>query len=238
MRKSSIDQDILYEDNHLIILNKRPSDIVQGDKTGDEPLSDILKSYLKQKFSKPGEVFLGVVHRLDRPVSGAVIFARTSKALTRLNIMLRDGEIQKTYWAVVKNKPPQTEDHLIQYLTRNEEKNKSSVFDRPVNGSQKAELIYKIIDKSDAYYLLSVQLLTGRHHQIRAQLSSLGCPIKGDLKYGYPRSNPGGFIHLHARAISFIHPVKKELLEIRADPPSDKLWDYFTRNADSQKEGL
>ena len=238
MRKSSIDQDILYEDNHLIILNKRPSDIVQGDKTGDEPLSDILKSYLKQKFSKPGEVFLGVVHRLDRPVSGAVIFARTSKALTRLNIMLRDGEIQKTYWAVVKNKPPQTEDHLIQYLTRNEEKNKSSVFDRPVNGSQKAELIYKIIDKSDAYYLLSVQLLTGRHHQIRAQLSSLGCPIKGDLKYGYPRSNPGGFIHLHARAISFIHPVKKELLEIKADPPSDKLWDYFTRNADSQKEGL
>ncbi|MEI6172310.1 MAG: RluA family pseudouridine synthase [Bacteroidota bacterium] len=238
MRKSSIDQDILYEDNHLIILNKRPSDIVQGDKTGDEPLSDILKSYLKQKFSKPGEVFLGVVHRLDRPVSGAVIFARTSKALTRLNIMLRDGEIQKTYWAVVRNKPPQTEDHLIQYLTRNEEKNKSSVYDRPVNGSQKAELIYRIIDKSDAYYLLSVQLLTGRHHQIRAQLSSLGCPIKGDLKYGYPRSNPGGFIHLHARAISFIHPVKKALLEIKADPPSDKLWDYFTRNADSQKEGL
>jgi len=238
MRKSSIDQDILYEDNHLIILNKRPSDIVQGDKTGDEPLSDILKSYLKQKFSKPGEVFLGVVHRLDRPVSGAVIFARTSKALTRLNIMLRDGEIHKTYWAVVKNKPPQTEDHLIQYLTRNEEKNKSSVYDHPVNGSQKAELIYKILDKSDAYYLLSVQLLTGRHHQIRAQLSSLGCPIKGDLKYGYPRSNPGGFIHLHARALSFIHPVKKEPLEIKADPPSDKLWDFFTRNADSQQEGL
>jgi len=238
MRKSSIDQDILFEDNHLIILNKRPSDIVQGDKTGDEPLSDILKSYLKQKFNKPGEVFLGVVHRLDRPVSGAVIFARTSKALTRLNIMLRDGEIHKTYWAVVKNKPPQTEDHLIQYLTRNEEKNKSSVYDRPVNGSQKAELTYKIIDKSDAYYLLSVQLLTGRHHQIRAQLSSLGCPIKGDLKYGYPRSNPGGFIHLHARAISFIHPVKKELLKIKANPPSDKLWDYFTRNADFQQEGL
>jgi 23S rRNA pseudouridine1911/1915/1917 synthase len=210
MRKSSIDQDILYEDNHLIIVNKRPSDIVQGDKTGDEPLSDILKSYLKKKFNKPGEVFLGVVHRLDRPVSGVVIFARTSKALTRLNIMLRDGEISKTYWAVVKNAPPKTEDHLIQYLTRNEEKNKSSVHDRPVTGSQKA-----------------VELLTGRHHQIRAQLAAIGCPVKGDLKYGYPRSNPGGFIHLHARSIALIHPVKKEPLAVTAEPPSDKLWDFF-----------
>jgi 23S rRNA pseudouridine1911/1915/1917 synthase len=227
MKKSSIDQDIIYEDNHLIILNKRPSDIVQGDKTGDEPLSDILKNYLKHKFSKPGDVFLGVVHRLDRPVSGAVVFARTSKALTRLNIMLRDGEMHKTYWAIVKNKPPESEGHLTQYLTRNEEKNKSFVYDHAVAGAQKAELTYKVISQSDVYYLLSVQLLTGRHHQIRAQLAAMGCPIKGDLKYGYPRSNPGGFIHLHARSIAFIHPVKKEFLEVTAEPPADKLWDYF-----------
>lgn len=227
MRKNSIDQDIIYEDNHLIILNKRPSDIVQGDKTGDVPLSDILKAYLKEKYHKPGEVFLGVVHRLDRPVSGAVVFARTSKALSRLNIMLRDGEIHKTYWAIVKNKPPKAEDHLISYLSRNEEKNKSTVHEKAVTGSQKAELIYKIIGQSDLYFLLSVQLLTGRHHQIRAQLAAIGCPIKGDLKYGYPRSNPGGFIHLHARSIAFIHPVKKEQIKVIADPPKDKLWDFF-----------
>jgi 23S rRNA pseudouridine1911/1915/1917 synthase len=230
MRKSSIDQDILFEDNHLIILNKRPSDIVQGDKTGDEPLSEVLKSYIKDKYGKPGDVFLGVVHRLDRPVSGAVIFARTSKALTRLNIMLRDGEIHKTYWAVVKNKPPQPEDHLIQYLTRNSEKNKSFVHNKPVPDSQKAELIYKTIGQSDGYYLLEVNLLTGRHHQIRAQLAFMGCPVKGDLKYGFPRSNPGGFIHLHARSIEFLHPVKKEMLNVMADPPHDKLWDFFSSN--------
>jgi 23S rRNA pseudouridine1911/1915/1917 synthase len=238
MRKNSIDQDILYEDNHLIILNKQPSDIVQGDKTGDEPLSDILKSYIKNKYNKPGDVFLGVVHRLDRPVSGAVIFARTSKALSRLNIMLRDGEIHKTYWAVVKTKPPQAEAHLVHYLTRNEAKNKSSVYDHPVNDSQKAELIYKVIGKSDVYYLLSIQLLTGRHHQIRAQLAAMGCSIKGDLKYGYPRSNPGGFIHLHARSIKLIHPVKKELLEVIAEPPADKLWDLFRLQFPGQKISL
>jgi 23S rRNA pseudouridine1911/1915/1917 synthase len=238
MRKNSIDQDILYEDNHLIILNKRPSDIVQGDKTGDEPLSEILKSYIKKKYNKPGDVFLGVVHRLDRPVSGAVIFARTSKALTRLNIMLRDGEMNKTYWAIVKNKPPKTDDHLIQYLTRNEDKNKSFVYNKPAPDSQKAELTYTVIAKSDLYYLLSVRLLTGRHHQIRAQLSAMGCPIKGDLKYGYPRSNPGGFIHLHARSVSFIHPVKKELLEVIAEPPSDKLWDFFSLQAPSEPRSL
>ncbi|MCX6306152.1 MAG: RNA pseudouridine synthase [Bacteroidetes bacterium] len=230
MKKNSTDQDILFEDNHLIILNKKPSDIVQGDKTGDEPLSEILKSYIKDKYNKPGEVFLGVVHRLDRPVSGALIFARTSKALTRLNIMLRDGLIHKTYWAVVKNSPPQTEDHLVQYLTRNPEKNKSFVHDSPVTGSRKAELMYKLIDKSDGYYLLEVNLLTGRHHQIRAQLASMGCPVKGDLKYGYPRSNQGGFIHLHARSIEFLHPVKKEMLKVTAPPPHDQLWDFFTRN--------
>ena len=228
MRKSSIDQDILYEDNHLIILNKRPSDIVQGDKTGDVPLSEVLKSYIKYKYKKPGEVFLGVVHRLDRPVSGALIFARTSKALSRLNIMLRDGEIYKTYWAVVKNKPPRDDDHLIQYLTRNEEKNKSFVHENPVANSQKAELIYHLTGQSDIYYLLEVNLLTGRHHQIRAQLAALGCPVKGDLKYGYPRSNPGGFIHLHARMIEFIHPVSKERIRVIAKPPDDKLWNYFS----------
>jgi 23S rRNA pseudouridine1911/1915/1917 synthase len=230
MKKNSIDQDILYEDNHLIILNKRPSDIVQGDKTGDQPLSEVLKDYLKHKYNKPGEVFLGVVHRLDRPVSGALIFARTSKALSRLNIMLRDGQIHKTYWAVVKNKPPQSEGHLIQYLTRNSEKNKSFVHDKPVTDSQKAELIYKLIDKSDGYYLLEINLLTGRHHQIRAQLAAMGCPVKGDLKYGYPRSNQGGFIHLHARTIEFLHPVKKEMLKVSAPPPCDSLWDFFANS--------
>ncbi len=231
MRKNSIDRDILYEDNHLIIINKRPSDIVQGDKTGDEPLSEVLKSYIKLKYSKPGEAFLGVVHRLDRPVSGALVFARTSKSLSRLNIMLRDGEIRKVYWAVVKNKPPKTEDHLVQYLTRNEEKNKSYVHDHPVAGSQKSELIYRLIAQSDGYFLLEIKLLTGRHHQIRAQLSAMGCPVKGDLKYGFPRSNPGGFIHLHARTIEFLHPVKKEMLRVVADPPKDKLWDFFTANS-------
>jgi len=227
MRRNRIDQDILFEDNHLIILNKQPSDIVQGDQTGDEPLSDLLKEYIRVKYNKPGEVFLGVVHRLDRPVSGAVIFARTSKALSRLNIMLRDGLIHKTYWAVVKNRPPQPEDHLIQFLTRNSEKNKSFVHDHPVKDSQKAELIYRILGQSDGYYLLEINLLTGRHHQIRAQLAAMGCAIKGDLKYGYHRSNPGGFIHLHAREIEFVHPVRKEPMRVIAKPPSDILWDYF-----------
>ena len=234
MKRNSIDQDILYEDNHLIVLNKRPSDIVQGDKTGDEPLSEVLKSYIKKKYNKPGEVFMGVVHRLDRPVSGALIFARTSKALTRLNIMLRDGNIHKTYWAVVKNSPPHTEAHLSQFLTRNTEKNKSFVHDKPVAGSQKAELIYKVIDKSDGYFLLEVALLTGRHHQIRAQLAAMGCPVKGDLKYGYARSNQGGFIHLHARSIEFVHPVKKEMMKIVAAPPQDRLWDFFTTNSKAE----
>ena len=227
MRKNSIDHDILFEDNHIIILNKQPSDIVQGDKTGDEPLSDLLKSYIRQKYNKPGEAFLGVVHRLDRPVSGAVIFARTSKALSRLNIMLRDGKIHKTYWAIVKNKPAAAEGHLVQYLTRNTEKNKSFVHETAVAGSQKAELIYKVIDKSDGYFLLEVNLLTGRHHQIRAQLAAMGCPVKGDLKYGFPRSNQGGFIHLHARSIEFIHPVTKATITIFATPPADKLWEFF-----------
>jgi len=227
MRKSSIDQDILFEDNHLIIFNKRPSDIVQGDKTGDEPLSEQIKRYLKVKYHKPGEVFLGVVHRLDRPVSGALIFARTSKALTRLNTMLRDGAIQKTYWAVVGKRPPEPEGHLKQFIQRNEQQNKSYIFNYPVKDAQSAELRYKIAGISDKFFLLEIQLITGRHHQIRAQLAAMGCPVKGDLKYGYPRSNPGGFIHLHSRTIHFFHPVTKSPMIIHADPPSDPLWNYF-----------
>ncbi|MEI6433282.1 MAG: RNA pseudouridine synthase [Bacteroidota bacterium] len=227
MKRNNIDQDILYEDNHLIIINKRPSDIVQGDKTGDSPLSEVVKAYIKEKYNKPGEVFLGVVHRLDRPVSGALIFARTSKALTRLNIMLRDGEIHKTYWAIVKNKPTNASGHLVNYLTRNERQNKSFVYNQSITGAQKAELKYKVIDRSEQYYLLEIELITGRHHQIRAQLAAIGCSIKGDLKYGYPRSNPGGFIHLHARKIEFLHPVQKNTMIITADPPDDKLWQYF-----------
>jgi len=228
MKKSSIDQDILYEDNHLIILNKRASEIVQGDKTGDEPLSEALKQYLKIKYQKPGEVFLGVVHRLDRPVSGAVIFARTSKALSRLNIMLRDREIHKTYWAIVRNPPPKSSDHLCGFMIRNEEKNKSFFSEKPTAGAQKAELIYHVKDFSDNYYLIEIVLITGRHHQIRAQLASIGCPIKGDLKYGYPRANHGGFIHLHAPQIGFLHPVRKEPLTIIAPVPDDPLWMFFS----------
>ncbi|HPS63288.1 MAG TPA: RNA pseudouridine synthase, partial [Bacteroidales bacterium] len=179
MKRSSTDREILYEDNHLIIVNKLPSDIVQGDKTGDEPLGESVKLYLKEKYSKPGEVFLGVVHRLDRPVSGAVIFARTSKALSRLNIMLRDGEIHKTYWAVVKNPPPAPEGRLVQHLVRNEKQNRSYVHDKPVPASREAILTYRLLARSTDYYLLEINLLTGRHHQIRAQLAAMGCPIKG-----------------------------------------------------------
>lgn len=234
MKKSSIEQDILYLDNHLLILNKHASDIVQGDKTGDEPLSEAVKQFLKMKFNKPGAVFLGVVHRLDRPVSGAVLFARTSKALTRLNAMLRDGEIQKTYWAIVKNLPPRPADHLTSYLVRREEQNKSYIHNREIPGSQRAELAYQLLDSGDRYHLLGIELFTGRHHQIRAQLASIGCPVKGDLKYGAERSNPGGFIHLHARQIRFIHPVRKEVLSITAPVPDDPLWNFFQSRQTSQ----
>lgn len=218
---------VLFEDNHLLVYNKQPSEIVQGDRTGDTPLSELLKSYLKEKYNKPGNVFLGVVHRIDRPVGGALIFARTSKALTRLNKMIKDREIKKTYWAIVKNKPPRTEDHLIHYLKRNPDKNKSFAYDQEAEGRKRAELIYKIIDASDNYYLLEIELLTGRHHQIRAQLAAIGSPIKGDLKYGYPRSNENASISLHARSVEFEHPVKKEKMVVTADPPSDNLWDWF-----------
>ncbi|MBM3435936.1 MAG: RNA pseudouridine synthase [Bacteroidetes bacterium] len=220
-------KNILFEDNHLIVVNKQPSQIVQGDKTGDEPLSESIKKYLKDKYHKPGEVFLGVVHRLDRPVSGIVIFARTSKALSRLNEMLKNREIRKIYWAVVKNLPPEKSAHLIHYIYRDEEKNKSFIVAGNRKGSQKAGLIYNLLGSSDKYHLLEVELLTGRHHQIRAQLAHIGCPIKGDLKYGFPRSNPDGSISLHSRKIEFMHPVKKELVAIEAVPPKDSLWDYF-----------
>lgn len=231
MTFSTLAGDILFEDNHLLVFNKRPSQIVQGDKTGDQPLSEILKEFLKEKYHKPGNVFLGVVHRLDRPVSGALVFAKTSKALSRLNSMLKSGEIKKTYWAVVKNSPPCQKDHLIHYLTRNEQQNKSFSYDKPFEASQKAELIYEVIQKSDGYFLLEIQLITGRHHQIRSQLAKIGCPIKGDLKYGFNRSNPDGSIHLHARKIELIHPVKQEEISILANPPDDPLWNFFLKSA-------
>ena len=235
MKRNNIDARILYEDNHLIIVNKQPSEIVQGDKTGDEPLSETVKAYIKEKYEKPGEVFLGVVHRLDRPVSGAVIFARTSKALTRLNNMLRDGEIHKTYWAVVKTRPAEPAGHLVNFLTRNEKQNKSYVHEQQVKGSQRAELAYTTVCVSKDYSLLEINLMTGRHHQIRSQLAALGCPIRGDLKYGYPRSNPDGSIHLHARSIEFVHPVQKTTFSVIADPPRDPLWDYFSEAMNREK---
>ena len=218
---------VVYEDNHLIIVNKRPSEIVQGDKTGDEPLSDTLKRYLKEKYAKPGNVFLGVTHRLDRPVSGLVVFAKTSKALSRLNEMFRAGEVKKTYWAIVKNCPPQEEGELVHYLVRNERQNKSYAYDKEVKSAKKAVLHYRLIGRSDNYYLLEVDLKTGRHHQIRCQLAKMGCPIKGDLKYGVPRSNPDGSICLHARCVRFVHPVSKEQVEVVAPVPEDNGWSFF-----------
>jgi 23S rRNA pseudouridine1911/1915/1917 synthase len=221
--------EILYEDNHLLIANKRPGDIIQGDKTGDKPLSEIIKDFIKVRDNKPGNVFLGVSHRLDRPVSGAVIFPKTSKALARINEMLQKHEIKKVYWAVTQNKPPEDSGVLVHYLLRNQQKNKSKAFLREVKSGLKAELNYSLIASSDRYYLLEIGLKTGRHHQIRAQLSAINCPIKGDLKYGSPRPNPGGFIHLHARYLGFVHPVKDEYMEVIAEPvKSDPLWNYFS----------
>jgi len=224
---SSISSRILFEDNHLIIVNKLPSEIVQGDKTRDQPLSELLKEYIKHKYEKPGDVFLGVVHRIDRPVSGAVIFARTSKALSRMTDIIRKREIKKTYWAIVKNRPPEDEAILKHFLTRNETKNKSFISKNEGNGAKEAILSYKLKAKSKDYYLLEVDLETGRHHQIRAQLTAIGRPIKGDLKYGFARSNPDASISLHARSIEFIHPVKKESVLIYANPPDDALWNFF-----------
>ncbi len=215
---------ILHEDNHLVIINKRVGDIVQGDKTGDKPLSDIVKEYIKDKYKKPGEVFLGVVHRLDRPTTGIVVFAKTSKALTRMNELFSNRETQKTYWAVVKNKPLKTEDILVHFMKRNEKNNTSKAHIKEVPDSKLAKLDYKVIKYLDNYSVLEINLHTGRHHQIRAQLAAIGSPIKGDLKYGFDRSNPDGGIHLHARKLSFIHPVSKENLEIFAPTPKDTIW--------------
>ncbi|MGB4284149.1 MAG: RNA pseudouridine synthase [Bacteroidales bacterium] len=222
-----LSQRILYEDKHLLVINKLPGEIVQGDKTGDKPLVEIAKDYIAQKYDKPGNVFLGVVHRLDRPVSGAIILARTSKALERLNAMLQERKIMKTYWAIVKNKPPKENDTLVNYVWRNKQKNKTIVFDHPIKKSSEASLTYRIVAQSVNYYLLEIGLHTGRHHQIRAQLAHIGCPIKGDLKYGFPRSNDSAFIHLHSLKLILIHPVKNIPLELIAPPPHDALWNYF-----------
>lgn len=215
---------VVYEDNHIIIVNKTASEIVQGDKTGDVPLSETVKQYLKEKYHKPGNVFIGVTHRLDRPVSGLVVFAKTSKALSRLNEMFKNSEVKKTYWAIVKQTPAETEGELVNYLVRNEKQNKSYAYDTEKPGSKKAILHYRLIARSDNYSLLEVDLKTGRHHQIRCQLAKMGCPIKGDLKYGFPRSNPDGSICLYARRVRFVHPVSKELIDVVAPVPSDNLW--------------
>lgn len=218
---------VVYEDNHLIIVNKTASEIVQGDKTGDTPLSETVKQYIKEKYAKPGNVFLGVVHRLDRPVSGLVVFAKTSKALARLNEMFRNSEVKKTYWAIVKRRPPQDEGELVNYLVRNEKQNKSYAYDKEVKNSKKAVLHYRLIGHSQNYFLLEVDLKTGRHHQIRCQLAKMGCPIKGDLKYGFARSNPDGSICLHAHRVKFVHPVSKELIDVTAPLPPGNLWNGF-----------
>lgn len=216
---------VLYEDNHIIIVNKRAGDIVQGDKTGDKPLSDIVKAYIKDKYNKPGDVYLGVVHRLDRPTTGLVIFAKTSKVLPRLNALFISKDIDKTYWAIVKNEPPKAKDTLVNWLKKNPKNNKSSAYPKEVKDSKKAILHYKTLKKLDHYFLLEINLETGRHHQIRSQLSTIGCPIKGDLKYGFDRSNKDASIHLHARHITFIHPVKLVPINITAPLPNDPIWD-------------
>ena len=224
MQSTKENLQILFEDNHIMIVNKRAGDISQGDKTGDKPLSDVVKTYIKEKYNKSGDVFLGVVHRLDRPTSGVIIFARTSKALTRLTKMLRDREIHKTYWAVVKNHPKKEKDTLIDFLKKNPKNNKSYSYPKEIDGSKKAILHYKVVKKLDNYSLLEIDLETGRHHQIRTQLANIGSPIKGDLKYGFDRSNKDGSIHLHARKIEFIHPVSKEKISIIAPTPTDVIW--------------
>lgn len=219
--------EVIYEDNHIIIVNKHSGEIVQGDKTGDEPLSESVKAWIKEKHQKPGNVFLGVVHRLDRPVSGLVVFAKTSKALSRLNEMFRVGNVHKTYWAIVKNRPKELETTLTHWIVRNEKQNKSYAHDREVKNSKRAELHYKVIGASERYTLVEVHLMTGRHHQIRCQLSKIGCPIKGDLKYGADRSNPDGSISLLSRHVEFVHPVSKEKITATAPLPNDPLWKVF-----------
>jgi 23S rRNA pseudouridine1911/1915/1917 synthase len=223
---------VVYEDNHIIIVNKAAGEIVQGDKTGDTPLSETVKEYIKEKYHKQGNVFLGVAHRLDRPVAGLVVFARTSKALTRLNDMFRAGEVHKTYWAITKNRPAEPEGELTDWLVRREKQNKSYAYDHEVCDSKKAVLRYRLLASSDNYNLLEITLLTGRHHQIRCQLANIGCPIKGDLKYGAQRSNPDGSISLLARRIEFIHPVSKKNIVVLASLPKDNLWQAFANVED------
>lgn len=221
--------EILFEDNHTIVVNKKASDLVQGDKTGDEPLPERIKAYLKEKYDKPGNVFCGVVHRLDRPTSGALVFARTSKALERLNEQFREKETGKIYWAVVEQKPPKPTDRRVDWLAKNEQQNKSYVVKEGANNAKKAILTYTHIASSEKYHLLEIELETGRHHQIRCQLAAIGCKIKGDLKYGAKRSNPDGSIHLHARKLSFNHPTTKELIVVIAPVPNDNLWKHFEK---------
>ena len=215
---------VLYEDNHLIAVKKEPGSIVQSDKTGDETLAEEVKAYIKRKYKKPGDVFLGIVHRLDRPVGGVIVFARTSKALTRMNELFREKKISKTYWAIVEEKPPREDGQLVNWLKKNQEKNRSRAYDIEVKDSKKAELTYRLMGRSKHYYYIEVHPKTGRHHQIRVQLAHLGCKIKGDVKYGAKRTNKDGSIHLFARSLSFIHPVKKEKLIIRSNPPMGPLW--------------
>lgn len=222
--------DVVYEDNHLIIVNKAPGEIVQGDKTGDEPLVETLKHWIKEKYNKPGNVFCGVVHRLDRPVGGLVVFAKTSKALARLNDMFRNGEVEKTYWAISRNRPEPTEGRLVHYITTTERNNKSYASETECKGSKRAALSYKLIGTSDRYNLIEVKLETGRKHQIRVQLSAIGCPIKGDLKYGDKRSNPDGSISLMARRIRFVHPVSGKEIDVTAPLPDDTLWQALGTN--------
>ena len=220
--------EVIYEDNHLIAVNKNCHEIVQGDKTGDTPLSEMLKAFLKEKYAKQGNVFVGVTHRLDRPVTGVVVFAKTDKALTRMNELFRNGTIKKTYWAIVKNCPPEQAQTLTHWLVRKEKQNKSYACNSEKPNAKKAVLHYHVASRANIYYLLEITLETGRHHQIRCQLAAIGCPIKGDLKYGAEHSNPDGGISLHARSIEFIHPVSKEKISITADPPNDNLWKALT----------
>ncbi|MFA6770278.1 MAG: RluA family pseudouridine synthase [Bacteroidales bacterium] len=224
------DPQILYEDNHLIIVNKRVGELVQGDKTGDEPLSKTVANFIAQRDSKPGDAFLGVAHRLDRPVSGVTLFAKTSKGLERMNEMFRTGTVKRVYWAIVAKMPPKEEDILVHYLTKNEKQNKSYARSKSTSGAKEAKLHYKLIKASDNYFLLEVELITGRHHQIRSQLAAIGSPVKGDLKYGAPRSNPDGGISLHAKSMNFMHPVKGEKFFVEAPAPNENLWNYFSGN--------
>lgn len=225
--RQPIEERILFEDNHLIIVNKLPSEIVQGDKTGDVCLLDDVKSYIKDTYNKPGNVFAGLVHRIDRPVSGAVIFAKTSKALSRMTVKVKERQFSKTYLAIVKNKPPKDADELSHYMVKNESQNKSYIVSSSAKGAKLAQLRYRVIGASDSYYLLEIELITGRHHQIRAQLAHIGCPIKGDLKYGFPRSNPDASISLHAYRLKFEHPTTKTPIIVTAPKPVVSPWNFF-----------